>query len=81
MPNMNAGHVCSCLLQTLPNEKRSVFEALDDNSAVCSNQLSCLVENGCKQKSGHFASFSSGFRKILLRSAENDPVEQFRHNM
>ena len=28
--------------------KTNRFEVLDDNSAVCSNQLSWLVGNGCK---------------------------------
>ena len=59
---------------------------LDDNSAACSNQLSWLVENDSKYKSGHFSSCSSGFPKVLVRSgvelpgqAENDTVERFRH--
>ena len=52
---------------TILNEKKS-FQVLDDNSAVCLNQLSWSVENGCKLKSSHFSSFSSGIGKLLLRS-------------
>ena len=44
--------------------------------------LKWLVENDCKQKSGHFPSFSCGFRKILLlsdvelpRYSENDTAD------
>ena len=55
---------------------------------IWSNQLSWLVENDRKEKSGYFYSFSSGFRKILLpsdvelsRQAENDRMERFRHHM
>ena len=69
------------------NIKRKInrFQALDNNSAVCSNQLSWLVKMTANKKAVISPVFS-GLRKRLLRSdaerlkqAKNDRVEQFIH--
>ena len=65
---------------------------MDDNSAACMLKPIFMYAQTnfhlVLNKNGHFSSFSSGFRKILLwsdvelpRQAENDSVEQFRHYM
>ena len=95
-PSFNGITKISPICRTFPRKVPSIIRAddyLKDGdqervdfyvvSAVCSNQLSWLVENVNKKikKSSHFSSFSGGFRKILLRSdvqlprqAENDKV-------
>ena len=61
--NMNAGHTYSAANTT--NRKSNRFKGLDENSAVCCNQLSWFADN---DKNGCFSSFSSGFQKILSGS-------------
>ena len=60
---MNAAGIPTVAANTTKQKNKTT------NPAVCSNQLSRLVENDCKLKnSGPFSSLSSGFQKILLRS-------------
>ena len=47
MPDMNTGHTYSYCKHYLTKK-----ESLDDNSAVCSNQLSWLVESNRNKKGG-----------------------------
>ena len=59
----------------------SVF-VLDNNSAVCSNQISWLVKNDCKYKKEAIS--PAGFEPSGVRlpgQAKHDRVEQFKHHM
>ena len=63
-------------------QKTNRFQALDDNSTLCINQLSWLIENDFKLNKSHSSSLSNESWKSLLlsdlelpRQAENHMVE------
>ena len=74
MPNMNAGHN-SLLLQTLLNEIQIVSKGLTTIQLHAQTNFHGYLKMIMNKESGHFSSFSGGFRKILSRSDEQLPSQ------
>ena len=86
MPNMNTRADLE-LLKTLLHEKQTVFKCWTTIQLYVQTNFHGYLKMTLIKKSGNFSSFCSGFRKILMQSdeelsrqAENDRVEQFRHD-
>ena len=74
------------MLQTQLNEKQMFFKRWMTIQLYPQTNFRGQLTMTLHNKSSHFSSFSSGFRKLLSRSdvelptqAENDRVEQFKY--